>query len=169
MHMRNQWQKVLNHLRSVRAPLLQLPHIRSEFKILGVDRPHDGIDLISRLDAGSGMLMKASLEPHICYRRSVVVQGRNYVGTVFLEVIGPTRYTIGRQDSIGRLIFLHHFAQLSYASDLIFSLGRVEEIAGDIRGPKRNSKLYDEGGQQASLIPVIQYFRKRLKRPKALR
>src|SRR5882672_10098288 len=137
MHMRDQWQKVLNYLRCVRAALLQLPHIRSEFKILRIDRSHDGIDLISRLDAGSGMLMKSSLESHICYRRSVVVQGRNYVGAVFLEVIGPTRYTIGRQDNIGPLIFLHHFAQLSYASDLIFSLGRVDEIAGDIPGPKR--------------------------------
>src|SRR6202140_5795507 len=163
MHMRNQWQKVLNDLGSVRAPLLQLPHIRSEFKILGVDRSHDGIDLISRLDADSGMLMKSCLEPHICYRRSVVVQGRNYIGSVLLEVIGLTLYTIGRQDNVGPLIFLHHFAQLSYASDLIFSLRRVNEIAGDIRGPKRNPILCDEGGQQASLIPVMQHFGKRLK------
>src|SRR5712691_9111402 len=169
MHMRNQWQKVLNHLRSVRAPLLQLPHIRSEFKILGVDRSHDGIDLVSRLDAGSGMLMKSCLESQVCYRGSVVVQGGDYVGAVFLEVIGLTRYTIGRQDNIGTLIFLHHFAQLRYASDLIFSLGRVDEIAGDIRGPKRNSVLGDEAGKQASLIPVIQHFGERLKRPKALR
>src|ERR1700687_2758001 len=109
------------------------------------------------------MLMKSCLEPHIRYRRSVVVQGRDYVGAVFLKVIGLSLNTIGRQDNVGPLIFLHHFAQLSYASDLIFSLGGIDEIAGDIRGPKRNPILCDEGGQQASLIPVIQDFGKRLK------
>src|ERR1700690_1740275 len=163
MHMRNQWLKVLNHLSSLRAPLLQLPHIRSELKIPGVDRSHDGIDLISRLDAGSGMLMESCLEPHICYRRSVVVQGRNYVGAVFLEVIGLARYAIWRQDNVGPLIFLHHFAQMSYPSDLTFSLRRVDKIGSDIRGSKRNSVLCDERGQQTSLIPVIQHFGKCLK------
>src|SRR5713101_1073890 len=162
MHMSNQWQKVLNYLRSVRAPLLQLPHIWSECKILGVDRPHNGVDLISRLDAGSGMLMKSCLESHICYCRRVVVQGRDYVGAVFPEVKGLTLYTIGCQDNVGSPIFLHHSAQLSYASDLIFSLGGVDEIAGDIRGPKRNSILCDQGCQQASLVPVTQHFGKRL-------
>src|SRR5712691_10788299 len=100
MHMRNQWQKVLNHLRSVRAPLLQLPHIRSEFKILGVDRSHDGIDFVSRLDAGFGMLMKSCLEPHICYRRSVVIQA---ISSFLWE--GSTRLPVTYADRSGTPYF----------------------------------------------------------------
>ena len=65
VHVIDDRQKIFHHLHRIGAALLKLPDIRPELDVPRVDRFHDSVGLVARLDAGAGVLVQASGESNV--------------------------------------------------------------------------------------------------------